>query len=102
MLDEVLKSLDKAVVNDIRVYDLRGKSPFFDYSIVCSASNSRQAWACGNYLKDDAVDNNWDFRSISGTKESTWVLVDLGDIIVHIFVGNERLYYNLDSIYENC
>lgn len=101
MVNEVLKILDKAVVTDAVVYDMREKTPFYDYSIICSVSSSRQGAACVEYLKDDAQKIGLNVRGYNSSPTSGWFLVDLGEIVVHIFVGDERKRYNLDGMYAN-
>lgn len=101
MVDEVLKILDKAVVADVRVYDMKAKTPFYDYSIICSVNSSRQGAACVEYLKDDAAKIGINVRGYNSSPTSGWFLVDLNDIIVHIFVCEERTRYNLDNMYAN-
>lgn len=102
MLNKILETLDKAVVSDVKVYDVRSITPFYDYSIVCSAASSRQALACVNYIKDEAIKNNMELRGYSNNTVSNWYLVDLNEIVVHIFVGEERALYNLDEMYNQA
>ena len=54
MLEEIVKSLEKAVVSDIRVYDMKSNTPFYDYTIICSVNTARQGAADVDYLRDDA------------------------------------------------
>ena len=51
MLENILKILDKAVVSDVRVYDTRTYTPYYDTVIICSANSNRQGSAAANYLK---------------------------------------------------
>lgn len=101
MVNEVLKILDKAVVTDVKVYDMTAKTPFYDYSIICSVNSSRQGAACVEYLKDDAAKIGINVRGYNSSPTSGWYLVDLNEIVVHIFVGEERTRYNLDNMYAN-
>lgn len=98
-LDIVISSLNKSVVTNIVIYDLSTVTPFFDYSIVCSANSSRQGHACVEYLRDDAEKNNLTVKGYADNTDSKWFLVDLNNIIVHIFVGDERERFNLDGLY---
>lgn len=100
MLNEILKSLDKAVVSDIKVYDMKEKTPFYDYTVICSVNTSRQGAAAVDYLRDDAEKLGLWVRGYSSNPESAWFLVDLNEIVVHIFVGEERIRYNLDGMYS--
>ena len=54
MVNKIIESLEKAVASDIRVYDMKEKTPFYDYTIICSVNTSRQGAACVDYLRDDA------------------------------------------------
>ena len=81
---------------DIKVYDMRGKSPFFDYSIVCTGSSSRNIEAIAIDIKK-SLEN---IKNVEGLDECNWVLIDSGDIIISIFSKDAREYYQLDSFYE--
>ena len=95
----VVKMLEKAVVNDIIVYDMENITPFYDYCIVCSVNSSRQGNAAINYVRKDASLIGLDVKGYSASSESKWFLADLHSIVVHVFVGEEREKYNLDGIY---
>ena len=82
---------------DIKVYDLKGRSPFFDYSIVCTGSATRNVDAIVQDLK-----KNMDIvKNIEGQEESNWVLIDGGDVIVSVFTREAREYYEIDKFYES-
>ena len=82
---------------DIKVYDLKGRSPFFDYSIVCTGSSTRNVDAIVQDLK-----KNMDIvKNIEGQEESNWVLIDGGDVIVSVFTREAREYYEIDKFYES-
>lgn len=101
MIDELIKILDKAVVKDIKVYDTSSFTPYFDYVIIASASSARQGAACVNYLKKEAQTVGLDVKSFSSSSDTSWFLVDLNSVVVHVFVGEERARYNLDGIYSH-
>jgi len=101
MIEDLIKILDKAVVSDISVYDTTNFTPYFDYVIICSVKSNRQGAAACNYLKKEAHTLNLEVRSAQSSSETTWFLVDLNSVVVHIFVGDERKRYNLDGIYAH-
>lgn len=101
MLNKIIESLEKAVVTDIRVYDMKERTPFYDYTIICSVNTSRQGAAAVDYLRDDALNLGLWVRGYSSNPESAWFLVDLNEFVIHIFVGEERERYNLDGMYSN-
>ena len=99
-VNAVVKMLEKAVVHDIIVYDMKNITPFYDYAIICSANSARQASAAINYIRKDISEVNLDVRGYHSSSETKWHLVDLGMIVVHVFVGDEREVYNLDGMYS--
>lgn len=99
-VNAVVKMLEKAVVHDIIVYDMKNITPFYDYAIICSANSARQASAAINYIRKDITEVNLDVRGYHSSSETKWHLIDLGMIVVHVFVGDEREVYNLDGMYS--
>lgn len=93
----VVSVLDELKAENIRIYDLKGISPLFDYMIVATATNNRAASAMVRHIKDETSKNNFDIRGIEGT-DGSWVLVDCKDIIVNIFNDEQREYYGLDKL----
>ena len=81
---------------DIKVYDMRGRSPFFDYSILCTGSSSRNIEAIASDIKKSLTT----IRNVEGLDECNWVLIDAGDIIVSVFSRDAREYYQLDAFYS--
>ena len=81
---------------DVKVYDMRGRSPFFDYSILCTGSSSRNIEAIASDIKKSLTT----IRNVEGLEECNWVLIDAGDIIVSVFSKDAREYYQLDAFYS--
>ena len=100
ILKEVYKAIDDKQGDDIVVLDFRNNSPFVDYFIICSARNSRLARAILNEVEDVADRNGVEILSKDTNKESNWLLIDIGSIVVHIFVGEERDKYNLEGLWK--
>ncbi|MBM7453670.1 ribosome-associated protein [Acholeplasma morum] len=92
LLEKTIKTLELVKPTDIRVYDMEKSSPFFDYVVVATA-NERQANALVSYLKE-ALPNQ--IKGIEG-KTGGWLLVDLKDIIIHIFSEEQRDFYGFDK-----
>lgn len=99
VLDVVVSAINRAVLTDITVYDVSPVTPFFDYSVVCTASTSRQGMSAVGYLRDEAEKNKILVKGYSMSNDSKWFFVDLNSVIVHIFVGSDRERYNLDGLY---
>ncbi len=95
-LSSIISIMEDKKAQDIKVYDMRGKSPFFDYSVICTGSSSRNMEAIAVDIKK-SLEN---VRNIEGLEECNWVLIDSVDIIISIFNKHAREYYQLDAFYE--
>lgn len=96
-IKEVLNILEDKKAQNIKVYDITGKSPFFDKIIVCSASSTRNSQAMITDIKK-AIPNK--ILGMEGLEEYNWVLIDATDYIIHIFLEGAREYYNIDGYYQ--
>lgn len=100
ILKEIYKVIDDKQGEDIVVLDFRNSSPFVDYFVICSARNSRLARAIMNEVEDVADKHKIEVLSKDFNKDSNWLLIDIGSIVVHIFVGEERDKYNLEGLWK--
>ena len=99
MLDLVLNSLqdDKAV--DIVTIELQGKSQIADYMVVASGRSTRQVSAIVEKLADKLKQNMGIQARMEGKGAGDWVLLDAGDIIVHVFRPEVREFYQLEKMW---
>ena len=98
LLEVIKDALDKVKATDFKVYDLRGISPLADYTVVATVSVARQANASIEHMIDDQKKNKLRIKNVEG-KDSTWILIDLYDVILHIFTPEDRKNYDLDRLY---
>ncbi len=84
---------------DISVMDVRELTSVASYMIVASASSSRQTKAIANNVLEKLKELGVQARGTEGEREGEWVLVDLGDIVVHIMLPATRAYYNLEQLW---
>jgi len=84
---------------DITVMDVRKLTSMTSYMIVASATSSRQAKSVADNVREKMKEKGYNIRGTEGEKEGEWVLVDLGDIVVHIMVPTTRAYYNLEQLW---
>jgi ribosome-associated protein len=84
---------------DISVMDVRELTSVASYMIVASASSSRQTKAIANNVLEKLKELGVQARGTEGEREGEWVLVDLGDIVVHIMLPTTRAYYNLEQLW---
>ena len=95
----VLSALEDIKAFDIVSIDIRKQASIADYIIIASASSSRQAKALADNIKDRMQKINIPLIGIEGESGSEWVLVDLGDIIIHIMTPTSRMHFNLEELW---
>ena len=95
------KSLDDKKAKDIKVIDIHEVSVIADYFVIASASNQNQVQAMVDNA-DEMLDRaGYEAKQIEGTRNSSWVLMDYGDMIIHIFDEENRLFYDLERIWRD-
>ncbi len=88
---------------DITLLDLREQTVFADYFLICCGDNDRQLKAIADNIAFDAKKNGRIYpATIEGDPETGWVLVDFGDLIVHVFLPEQREYYDLEGLWYNA
>jgi ribosome-associated protein len=100
LLAAVLSSLDDDKAEDVVQIDLRGKTAIGDHMVVCSGRSSRQVSAISEKLVERLKTEFGHFSRIEGKNTGDWVLVDTGDIIVHIFRPEVREFYQLEKMWQ--
>lgn len=95
MLEKTIKTIELVKLKDLVIYDLENTNPFYRYVIIGTAQTNRQGEALIGYLKD-VLKDNVEIKGIEG-KKTGWLLIDLGDIIIHVFDKEMRSYYQFDE-----
>lgn len=100
MLKLVETSLDDDKAQDIVVIDLAGKTEIADYMVIASGSSSRQVGAMADHLREKMKGSGLRGIAIEGAAQCDWVLIDAGDVIVHIFRPEVRDFYGLEKMWD--
>lgn len=96
----VVNALEAVKAHDIQTYDVRHITPMFDRVIIASTDSVRQARAIVNHLREDIREGGARIHSVEGEDSGEWVLVDLGDIVVHIMQTATREHYKLEELWD--
>ena len=103
IIEEFVRIMDSNKCEDIKVLDMKGVSYLADYFIIATIKNKPHADMIAQKLDKlsfDLTGNNY-FRT-EGKEQGDWLLVDTGDIIVHLFQPDTRAYYNLDGLWGDA
>ncbi|PIT70726.1 ribosome silencing factor [Bartonella tribocorum] len=98
-LEIILKSLEDTKAEDIVAIDIQGKSPLADYMVIASANSQRHVSSIADHLLRTWKDSGQGLARVEGLAGGDWVLIDTGDIIIHLFRPEIRLFYNLEKIW---
>ncbi len=97
--DLVQNCLEDDKAEDVVLIDLAGKTSFADYMIIANGRSTRQVGAMADHLKDRIKEAGFGVAQVEGQENCDWVLVDAGDVIVHLFRPEVREFYNLEKIW---
>ena len=99
LLAAILKSLDNDKAEDVVKVDLRGKSEMGDYMVIASGRSTRQVSSMAEKLVDRMKQTFGVISKVEGKDTGDWVLIDTGDVIVHIFRPEVREFYQLEKMW---
>jgi ribosome-associated protein len=99
LLTRVLVWLDEAKAENVVTIDIRGKSSIGDYMLIASGRSDRHVGAIAEQIQRKLKDEGYGSR-IEGQPQCDWVLIDIGDIIVHVFRPEVRTFYNLEKMWS--
>ena len=95
----IVDALEDVKAQDIRVFDTSGLSDLFDRVVIATGSSNRKTRSLALSVQEDVEANGGEVISIEGLETGEWVLVDCGDVIVHILQPMLRAYYQLEGMW---
>lgn len=102
IVDEILTTVSDKQGQEPVVLDLQGISPLCDYFIISSAPSVRQVKAIADAVKDRLEELDVQLLRQEGLREGRWILLDYGDLVVHVFVTEDRDHYRLERIWKDA
>ncbi|WP_420908662.1 ribosome silencing factor [Brevibacillus humidisoli] len=98
----VVKAAEEKKAENVVVIDISNLSVIAEYFIVCHGNNERQVQAIVSEIRDKAHEQGYNVRGIEGADEGKWVLIDIGDVVVHVFHREEREFYNIERLWGDA
>ena len=99
LLALVLKQLDDDQAQDVVTIDLAGKSSIADHMVIASGRSTRQVASMAQKLAEEVKKQGFGHTRLEGLPAADWVLIDAGDVVVHIFRPEVRTFYNLERMW---
>lgn len=102
VLEYVVKAADSKLAEEILALDMKDVSLLADYFVIMHANNNRQLDAIAQGILEAAEKNNQIIKRIEGKDDAKWILIDLGDVIIHLFSQEERDFYRLERLWSDA
>lgn len=96
------KAADDKKAENIVALNMKGISLIADYFLICHGNSDKQVQAIAREMKEKADEAGVTVKRLEGFDEAKWILVDLGDVVAHIFHRDERIYYNLERLWGDA
>lgn len=101
MAKTAYNALDEKKGEDIKIIDISGISVIADYFIIANGNSITQVQALVDNVEEKMGQSGFIMKRKEGNKSSTWVLLDFGDVVVHVFDNEDRLFYDLERIWSD-
>ncbi|RNF40996.1 ribosome silencing factor [Planococcus salinus] len=102
LLQTAYNAAEDKKAEDIVVLNMEGISLLADYFIICSGNSDRQVQAIAKELIDKSNEAGNEVKSVEGFDAARWILIDMGDVVAHVFHRDERSYYNLERLWREA
>lgn len=96
-----VQALEDKKAEDISIIDISGVSVLADYFIIAGGNNTSQIQALADSIEEKLGKAGYPLKQIEGYQSANWILLDFGDIIVHVFDRENRLFYDLERIWRD-
>ena len=100
LLEKIKDRIDEKIGEEITVLDFRNQNPFYDYAVICSARNEAHASSIVDDL-EDKLSGDHEIQLIDRHKDSQWYLIQIDEVLVHVFWGAARDYYALEELWKD-
>jgi len=97
-----VKKLDDKLAKDIKILDVKDITVLSEYFVICTAQSTSQVKSLGDELERCMKEAGEEILRIEGLRSGGWILVDMGCLIVHIFLDEQRKFYNLEHLWADA
>ena len=102
LLNIAVDAAENKKAEDIISLNMEGVSDMTDYFVVCHGNNERQVQSIARAVKEAVHEQDIDVKRMEGYQDARWILIDLANVVVHIFHKDERPYYNIEKLYQDA
>lgn len=102
LLNIAVDAAENKKAEDIISLNMQGISDMTDYFVVCHGNNERQVQSIARAVKEAVHEQDIDVKRMEGYQDARWILIDLANVVIHIFHKDERPYYNIEKLYQDA
>lgn len=102
LLETVIHAAEDKKAYDLVILEIKGLSVLADYFVICHGNSEVQVQAIAKEIREKTQEAGLDVKPMEGFDEARWVLIDIGDVVVHVFHKEERDYYNLEKLWADA
>ena len=102
LLKVVVEAADSKRAEDIVALAVQGISLLADYFVIMQANSERQVKAIADIIEEKVEEAGFEVRNVEGKDGANWILLDLGDVVVHVFKTETRQFYNLEKLWSDA
>ena len=101
MVKTAYLAMEEKMAEDIRVINISDVSSIADYFVICNGSNAPQVQAIQDFVDTKMSEAGYEAIRVEGIRSANWILMDYGDVVIHIFSKEDRLFYDLERIWRD-
>lgn len=101
-LEKIIKIADDKLAEDIVALDVRHLTGLSDYFVIMQGRNEKHVQAIVDTIVETAHKEQFELKNVEGRDSANWILIDLNDVIVHVFSPGERVHYNLEKLWHDA
>lgn len=102
LLEAAVKAADLKRAEDIMAFEVSNISIMADYYMICHGNSTRQVEAITNEIIEKVEEQGGKLNRVEGQSKGSWLLIDFGDIVIHVFTEEERNFYQLEKLWVNA
>ena len=102
LLQLAVEAAEDKKAHDLVALNLQGISPVADYYVICHGNSDTQVQSIATEIRKKAEQSGIRVRGVEGFDTARWILLDLGDVVVHVFHREEREFYNIERLWSDA
>ncbi|MCX7715260.1 MAG: ribosome silencing factor [Clostridia bacterium] len=99
---KIAELLDNKKAKDVEILDIKELTTLADYFVICSCGSAVQMRACGDEIEEKLGELGFLPAHVEGYNSGTWILMDYGDVVVHIFLEETRRFYDIERLWTDA